>query len=79
MDVDKNLKYMQFIVKGAAPNKYKQVLAGCKELEKGVSGYQWALGETKYVTMEQFCTWDNVDALDGSVSMYFGPDRCSEF
>ena len=52
--MDKSIQYMQSILRGKALNKYKQVMVGCKELMKGLAGYQWNLGEMKDVTMEKF-------------------------
>ena len=51
MDVYKKIKYTHRILRVTVLKKYKQVLAGCKELYKGISEYQWALLVTKDVTM----------------------------
>ena len=52
--VDKRVNYLHFLLRGSALNKYKTVLVECKELVKGIDGYQWTLGAMKDVTMEQF-------------------------
>ena len=54
MDVDNRIKYMHHIIRETVLKKYKHVLLGCKDLAKVISGYQWELGVTKDVTMEQF-------------------------
>ena len=77
MDVDKSIKYTQRILRGTALKKYKQVLEECKELSKGIAGYQWTLGATKDVTMKQFWDWDKVEAINRSGYMCTCPDRCN--
>ena len=62
-----------------ALNKYKQVLVGYKDSEKGLAGDQLYFGAITNVTMEQFCTCDKVDANDGSGDIYLVPDRCRDF
>ena len=64
--VDKRVKYTQKILRGTALKKYKQVLAGYKESEMGLSGDQWNMGAKNDVTMEQLWAWDKVDSIDGS-------------
>ena len=54
MDFDKSIKYMQQIFRRMVLKKYKRVLAECKESTEGLAGYQWAMGATEDVTMEQF-------------------------
>ena len=66
---------MQCILSGTMLNKYKLVMLGCKELEKGVYGQQWTLVETKDVTMEQFWAWAEVDFIYGSGDMFLGTYR----
>ena len=51
LDIDKRINYKQIILRGTPLKKYKQVLAGYKDLEKGISGDQWNLGATKDVTL----------------------------
>ena len=36
-----------------------------KESANWISGYQWTLGVTKDVTMEQFWGWEKVESIDG--------------
>ena len=54
------IKYTQRTLRGAALKKYKHILMVCKEWVKGLSGDQWNLVETKYVTMEQLWAWYKV-------------------
>ena len=51
LDVDKGIKYMQRIIRGMGLNKYKQILAECKDSDKGIAGDHWALVTTYNVTM----------------------------
>ena len=51
MDDDKRIKYTQNILSVTSLKKYKQILVGCKESEKGLSGDQWDMGVTKNVTV----------------------------
>ena len=60
IDVDKKVKYTQRLLRGLALNKYKTVLAQCKETAKVIAGDQWTLGEAKYVTMDQLWTWEKL-------------------
>ena len=53
LNVYKRVNYMQSLLRGPALKKYKTVMGGCKELAKGISGYQWTLDATKDVTMEK--------------------------
>ena len=69
---------MQHILRGTALNKYKQVLAECKESDNDLAEDQWNLGATKDVTMEQFWDWAKVDSIDGSGDLYLGLDRCRD-
>ena len=66
MEIDKRINYTHIILRGTALKKYKQVLAGYKESEMGLSGDQWNMGAKKDVTMEQLWAWDKVDSIDGS-------------
>ena len=59
--------------------KYRQVLAECNELAKGLSVYQWTLGSAKSVTMEQFWDCSKVDNNDRAGYMFTGPERCTYF
>ena len=54
------VNYTQHILRGLALNKYKTVLAQCKETAKVIAGDQWTLGEAKYVTMDQLWTWEKL-------------------
>ena len=65
MDVYKSIKYTQRILRVMARKKYKRVLEGLKESEKGIAEYQWALRSTKDVNMEQLLNWAKIYALDG--------------
>ena len=79
MNVDKSIKYTQWILRGAYINKYKQILAGFKELVKGLDGDQYNLGVTEDVAMKQLCVWTKVDSIEGSGDLCLCPDRCSDF
>ena len=54
MDVDTRVSYTQRLLRVSLIKKYKTILAECKETARGIGGYQWKLGEAKYVTTEQF-------------------------
>ena len=54
LGVDKRVNYTQRIIRGAPLKKYKTILTECNEIAKGIYGDQWALGEVKDVTTEQF-------------------------
>ena len=60
-------------------NKYKQVLADCKELEKGLSGDQWTLGLAKGFSMEIFWTWSKVNPTKRSGDLFIISERCASF
>ena len=79
MVVDKRVDYMQSALSGTALKKYKKLLVGYKESVKGVAGYQWTLGVKMGVTMENFRSWVNNDAINGSGDMYLGRYRCINF
>ena len=49
--------------------KYRQVLAECKDLAKGLDGDQWNTGKAKSVTIEKFWNWDKVESIEGAVDM----------
>ena len=36
-------------------------------------------GATKYVTIEQFWTWVNLDGVEVSGDLYLGAERCLDF
>ena len=78
MDVDKNINYTQQILRGLAQKKYKRFFVGCKDSEKVLAGYQWSLGATNYVTMEQFWTWVKSDSIYVLVYLYLVLDRCRD-
>ena len=48
----KVLNILSAYIGGGALKKYKQVLAGYKDSEKGIDGDKWSLQTTKDVTME---------------------------
>ena len=79
MDVDKWVNCTQRILRGPALKKYKKVLVECKELVKGIAGYQWIIGPTKDVTMEQLCTWGKQYYINISGGMYLVRNICIEF
>ena len=56
MDIDKIIKYTEYILKQSLLNKNRKVLAECKKSEKGASGYQWTIGLSKGYSMEQLWT-----------------------
>ena len=58
IDVDRKVKYTQRLLRGLALNKYKTVLAEWKDPENDIAGDKWTLGAVKYVTMDQFWTWE---------------------
>ena len=57
MDIDKNIKYMQRIIRGTALNKYKQVLVGYKESAMGRAEYQWNI---EAIAAWEICTWNRI-------------------
>ena len=68
MDVYKRFNYTQHILRGPSLKKYNTVLAECKDSVKGISGYQWTIGPTKDVTMEQIWTWTKMyDTTDQGI------------
>ena len=79
IDVDKMIKYTERILIGEAEKKYIQVLVECKDLEKGISRYQWNLGGTNNVTIEQFWDWVKLNAIDGAGDIFTGPKWCNYF
>ena len=66
LDVDKRVNYTHLQIRVFALNKYKIVLADCKESEKGIYGYQWTLSATKDVTMDKFWTWAKLYGVNAS-------------
>ena len=78
MDLYVRIKYMERILRGPGLNKYLQVLADCKDSAKVLAGYQWSLGATNYVTMEQFWTWVKSDSIYVLVYLYLVLDRCRD-
>ena len=64
MDVDQRVSYMQHILIGAAPNKYKAFLFECKHSAKNLTGDKWTLSKLKGLSTEDFWTWDKSDRLD---------------
>ena len=79
LDVDQRVNYMQRLLRGSAIKKYKTVLKECKESVKDISGYHWALGKAKYVTMGQFYTWEKVYGIDNDGDANLGVDKCINF
>ena len=79
MDDDKRINYTQRLIRESALNIRNTLLAECKYLVMGISGYKWMLGVTKYVTVEKFCTWSNLDGVDMSGYICFVADRFLDF
>ena len=75
IDFDKSINYTQRILRVTALNKYKQVLAECKELMKGLAIYQKTLGATNNVTMEQFWYWSRLDDIEGLLDILTGTEQ----
>ena len=76
MDVNKRVDYIQCLLRGVAPKKYKAVLTECKELGKKLSGDQWTLRETNELTMERLWTWNKEDGIEDDVDTYLGLYKC---
>ena len=66
MDFDQKVSYMQHIFSGSVLKKYYMVLEECRDSEKGLAGYQWALIPMKDINIEQLWTWDKTDSNDSS-------------
>ena len=49
------------------------------ESAKGLAGYQWNLGATKNVIMEQLWAWAKLGAINGVGDLFTGPERCNYF
>ena len=79
IDVDTIIKYTERILIVAALKIYRQVLAECKESEKGLAGDQWNLMLLKILTMEQFWDWTKVGTIYRAVDLFTGPERCKYF
>ena len=79
MDVDKRIKYTERILRGGIAQKYRQVLPECKNLEKGLSRYQWTLISKENVTMEQLWNWSKLDNIERVVDIFTGPQHCTYF
>ena len=70
---------MQRLIMGPEVKKYKTVLVESKQSQKGITGYQWILRTTEYVTMEKLWTCMQLDGVDGSGYIYLGAYRCLNF
>ena len=46
---------------------------------KGIDGYQWTLGATKNITMDQVWTWVKLYGVDMDRDVYLGTYRCLDF
>ena len=79
LDVDRRVNYTQNLLRGPVLKNYKTVMAECKDPSKGISGDQWTLSATKYVTMEQLWTWTKIYGVEGSEDMYLLWYRCLDF
>ena len=79
MDLDKNIKYKERILRGLVLKKYRQGLAECKDSKKGVAVYHWNPGSKKFFTMEQLWAWYKVDAIDGAGYIFTLLEGCAYF
>ena len=66
-------------MRGTVLQKYLQVMEECKQSAKGISEDQCSLGSEKVVSVEQFWSWANVDAIDGSEEPIRRSERCTYF
>ena len=79
MDVYKKINYTESILLGSALKKYRQILAECKDSEKGIAGDHWTLESEKGVSMEQLWSWSKVGAINRAGYLFTGPERCVYF
>ena len=54
MDVDQSLNYTQRLIRGAALIKYKAILTEYKESAKELAGYQYNLGDVRYLSQSDY-------------------------
>ena len=79
VSLDKRVKRMYHLLMGQELKKYKTFLEEFKDLDKGIAGYRWMLGVTKYITMQKFWTWSNLYGVNTSGYLYLGVYRCLNF
>ena len=54
MDLDKNIKYKERILRGLVLKKYRQGLAECKDSKKGVAVYHWNPGPKNFLPWNSY-------------------------
>ena len=79
MDVDQRIFYTHGIFKGSALNKYREVLATCRQSANELAGDEWNLRELVGLFADDFLTWEKLDTTGYDVHAYLRRDKCVNF
>ena len=75
-DSDQRIAYTEWIIRGAALNKYKIILEECNDSVKEIAGDHRKIGPTKDLTMVQLWSLVKTHANSWSWDMYLVRNRC---
>ena len=78
-DVDKKVKYIEYIITGPALNNYREILLVCKDMSKRYSGDQCMLRDTKNVSMDSLWAWSKVVVTNNDRDPVSRADHCNYF
>ena len=79
MEVDQRVAYTQHTIKVSALKKYREILVGCRQSTKEITGDECNLGKLAVLSADDFWTWAKTDTSGYDGHAYLDMYKCVDF